>query len=150
MYRLGKTSNKRLIGVKDDLVAVVRMAIQITTQDFSVFSGLRTIEEQRALYESKQSRTMNSRHLTGDAVDLVPYVGGKLLWEWEYIYPMAVAVRSAAQALDVNLVWGGAWDINFTKSIRTPEQIVRHYIARRHEMELDAFTDGVHFQRVVG
>jgi peptidoglycan LD-endopeptidase CwlK len=70
MYKLGARSKQRLKGVHDDLVRVVERAIEITTVDFTVLEGLRTPERQKALYESGASQTLNSRHITGHAVDL--------------------------------------------------------------------------------
>ena len=46
---LSKLSRDRPHGVHPDLVRVVERAIQITTQDFRVQEGLRTLERQAAL-----------------------------------------------------------------------------------------------------
>ena len=80
-YKLGKGSLSKLEGVDERLVTVVKYAIGVTKQDFSVICGLRTIEEQRALVEKKASQTMKSKHLTGNAVDLVAYFGSSISWE---------------------------------------------------------------------
>lgn len=105
-YVLGNKSKKKLKGVHPDLVAVVELAIQKTSQDFSVIEGLRSIKRQRHLYKTGKSTTMNSRHLTGHAVDLAPY---PLSWDWEYFYPIADAMKEAAEELGVDLEWGGDW-----------------------------------------
>ncbi|MBU3742387.1 MAG: M15 family metallopeptidase, partial [Candidatus Kapabacteria bacterium] len=105
-FVLGKGSLKELKGVHPDLVKVVKRAIVLTTQDFTVHDGLRTIEEQREYVARGASTTLTSRHLTGHAVDLVPYINGKLRWEWPPIYAIAEAVRTAAVELDVPLRWG--------------------------------------------
>ena len=73
MYKLGQRSLQNLSGVHPDLVAVVKRAIEITEQDFSVIEGVRNIDRQRQLVKSGASQTMNSRHLTGHAVDIAPY-----------------------------------------------------------------------------
>jgi len=106
-YRLSQRSKNNLSGVHPDLVAVVKRAIEITDQDFSVIEGVRNIERQRQLVAQGKSQTMNSRHLTGHAVDLAPY---PLSWEWEYFYPIADAMKSAAEELEVDLEWGGDWE----------------------------------------
>lgn len=72
-YVLGKRSKERLEGVHPDLVAVVERAIEISKMDFFVGEGLRSLERQKKLVASGASRTMNSRHLTGHAVDLHPH-----------------------------------------------------------------------------
>ena len=105
-YKLGSKSEFNLKGVHPDLVRVVRRAIQITEQDFTVIEGVRSIERQRELLELGATRTMNSRHLTGHAVDLAPY---PLSWNWEYFYPIADAMKAAAKELNIDLEWGGDW-----------------------------------------
>ena len=112
-YVLGAKSLANLSGVHDDLCDVVRRAIQLTTQDFSVFEGLRTAKRQGELYAAGASKldgvNQIGRHQTGHAVDLVPYVAGHLRWEWELIFPIADAVRMAAVELRVPIRWGGTW-----------------------------------------
>ena len=105
-YRLSQRSKQRLSGVHPDLVAVVKRAIEITEQDFAVTEGVRNIERQRQLVAKGKSTTMNSRHLTGHAVDLVPF---PVSWDWEYFYPIADAMKEAAKELKVDLEWGGDW-----------------------------------------
>jgi len=107
-YRLSQRSKNNLSGVHPDLVAVVKRAIEITDQYFSVLEGVRNIERQRQLVAQGKSQTMNSRHLTGHAVDLAPY---PLSWEWEYFYPIADAMIQSCQELDVALRWGGNWRV---------------------------------------
>ena len=72
-YQLGTRSRQRLSGVHPDLVAVVKRAIHITEQDFTVIEGIRNIKRQRELFKAGKSTTMNSRHLTGHAVDIAPW-----------------------------------------------------------------------------
>ena len=106
MYSLSQRSMQNLSGVHPDLVAVVKRAIEITEQDFSVIEGVRSKERQRELVAKGASQTMNSRHLTGHAVDLAPY---PLSWDWEYFYPIADAMKAAAEEFGVDLEWGGDW-----------------------------------------
>lgn len=106
MYQLGNKSRKKLEGVHPDLVKVVERAIEITEQDFTVLEGLRDIERQRELVNTGKSTTMNSRHLTGHAVDIAPW---PISWDWDYFYPIADAMKQAAEELEVDLEWGGDW-----------------------------------------
>ncbi|TDP85897.1 D-alanyl-D-alanine carboxypeptidase-like protein [Aquabacterium commune] len=145
-YKLGPASKKELQGVHPDLVAVVQRAIELTVQDFSVHDGIRTLAEQKKLVASGASQTLDSRHITGHAVDLVPYINGKLRWEWDPIYMIADAVRMAAQELGTPIRWGGAWDVDFTTSSESPEDLVAQYVARRKAAGLRAFIDGPHFE----
>lgn len=108
-YALGKRSLERLVGVHHDLVRVVKRAIELTDHDFSVIEGLRTIETQRAYVAKGASKTMNSRHLTGHAVDLYP-VGRPT--PWDKCPVVAAAMLAAAVELDVAIRWGGDWNMD--------------------------------------
>lgn len=108
-YKLSERSLQRLEGVHPDLVAVVKLAIKKTPIDFTVLEGLRSKERQRRLVNSGASKTMNSRHLTGHAVDIAPLDEGKVSWAWPHYYPLADAVKEAAEELGVSIEWGGDW-----------------------------------------
>jgi peptidoglycan L-alanyl-D-glutamate endopeptidase CwlK len=97
----------RLEGVHPDLVRVVTAARQRVA--FIVVEGVRTRERQAQLIKAGASRTMDSRHLTGHAVDLAPTLDGEVRWDWPLFYPMAAAMQDAANAMGVALVWGGTW-----------------------------------------
>ena len=107
MYKLGARSLERLQGVHPDLVAVVKLAIQKTEIDFTVLEGLRTKERQVQLVASGASRTMNSRHLTGHAVDLGAMLNGKVEWSWPLYDKIAKAMKEAAAELEIPVEWGG-------------------------------------------
>lgn len=108
-YKLGRRSVSRFKGVHPDLVKVVRRAIEITEVDFTVLEGKRTKERQRKLYNAGASKTMNSRHLTGHAIDLGAYVAGSVRWDWPLYYKIADAMKQAAEELEVHIKWGGDW-----------------------------------------
>lgn len=108
-FVLGARSLSRLLGVHEDLVRVVKRAIEITSIDFTVIEGLRTKERQAQLVKLGASQTMKSRHLTGHAVDLAPWVGGSIQWDWPRIRELAASVKLAALECDVNVEWGGNW-----------------------------------------
>lgn len=107
--KLGSISRKHLIDVHPDLVRVIEHAITQTTVDFRVTEGLRTLERQRQLVKAGASHTLNSRHLTGHAVDLVALIDGKVRWDWPLYDCIAVAVLGAADTLDIPVEWGGHW-----------------------------------------
>ena len=109
MYTLGPRSKQRLKGVHPDLVRVVERAIEITDVDFTVLEGLRTPERQKALVEAGASQTLNSRHLTGHAVDLGAWVGDEVRWDWPLYHKIAAAMKDAAKQEGVSIVWGGGW-----------------------------------------
>ena len=145
-FKLSEKSLQELQGAHQDLVSVVKRALEITAQDFAVHDGNRTLEEQKKYVASGASQTLDSRHLNGHAVDLVPVINGKLRWAWEPIYKIADAVRTAARELNIPLRWGGAWDIPFTQSEDRPEDLVADYSARRKKAGKKLFLDGPHFE----
>ena len=106
---LGQRSLSRLEGVHPDLVRVVKKAALLSDLDFTVLGGLRTVERQKQLVAQGASRTMNSRHITGHAVDLAPMIGGAVSWDWPLYHRLAKIVKSAAADEKVPLQWGGDW-----------------------------------------
>jgi len=109
VFSLGPRSRQRLRGVHPDLVKVVERAIKITDVDFTVLEGLRTPERQKALVEAGASQTLNSRHITGHAVDLGAWVGDEVRWDWPLYHKIAAAMKEAAKQEGVSIVWGGDW-----------------------------------------
>lgn len=110
-YSLGNRSLSNLKGVHPDLVKVVKRAIQLTSQDFTVIEGLRSTRRQADLVRKGFSKTMNSRHITGHAVDIIPY---PIPRDWDRYQPsqwlnIEEAMKKAAKELDVDLQWGGDW-----------------------------------------
>ena len=108
-FALGARSRARLQGLHPDLVRVVERAIQLTPVDFTVTEGLRDAKRQAQLVAAGASKTMNSRHLTGHAVDVAALVGGKVSWDWPLYGRIAEAFKAAAAELGVPIVWGGDW-----------------------------------------
>ncbi len=109
MFKLGKRSIERLQGVHPDLVRVVERAIELSTVDFTVLEGLRSPERQQTLVASGASQTLNSRHITGHAVDLGAWVDNQVDWSWPLYHQIANAMKAAATELGIPIVWGGDW-----------------------------------------
>jgi peptidoglycan L-alanyl-D-glutamate endopeptidase CwlK len=108
-FSLSQKSKDRLSGVHQDLVKVVNRAIQITTCDFAILEGVRSLARQEQLVKAGASQTMKSRHLTGHAVDLGAYVNGSVRWDWPLYNQLADAMKKAAAELNVPIEWGGDW-----------------------------------------
>lgn len=147
-FVFGKTSEKELIGVNEALVRCTRLALQHSTQDFMVFDGLRTKEEQLQHVQNGTSKTMKSKHLDGLAVDLVPWIGGKPVWDWNGCYRIAMAMDYAATMLGIagRITWGGAWDrrlSDFGGDEKDYKKAVEDY-KKRHDGP--DFIDGPHFE----
>ena len=153
-FKLSARSEEKLIGVDEVLVDVVRHAISLTKQDFSVICGMRTKREQEALVAKGASQTMKSKHLEGKAVDLMAYVAGSGgRWELNLYDEIADAMAEAASDLGVtNLRWGAAWHIEDLASWwgnnNTAESAMNSYIDLRRSQGRKPFIDAPHFELV--
>ena len=136
----GVSGGSNLRGVDSRLVNVIRKAASYGTVKFTVLEGVRTQARQRQLVAQGLSKTMNSRHLTGHAVDLAPLVNGKVTWNWQYYYPLAQVMARAATELGVDIRWGGAWT-NIRGKSGTPQSWVNAY-----KSSGGRFLDGPHFE----
>ena len=113
-------SLKKLNGVDLALVQVVQLAydLSVASQDeiyFAVLEGVRSKEKQAENVKKGVSKTMNSRHIIGEAVDLgIIYVNknNNIDFEWndlELYKKLSKYVFKAADQLGVKLTWGGNW-----------------------------------------
>jgi peptidoglycan L-alanyl-D-glutamate endopeptidase CwlK len=108
-FRFSARSERNLEGVHPDLVAVAREALQLSEVDFMITEGVRSVTRQKELFRAGATRTMNSRHLSGKAVDVAALVGGKVRWDWPLYAKIAAAFKMAAARRGVAIVWGGDW-----------------------------------------
>ena len=146
-FVLSERSLSRLEGVNDRLSKVVKSAIDYTKIDFGVTCGLRTVEEQKELVESGASQTMNSKHLDGNAVDLVAYVGPKISWELNVYDDVAEAIKTAAMEHDLSIRWGAAWHVEDIREWHgTMEELMLAYIDLRRRQGKRPFIDAPHFE----
>ena len=111
MRAYSQRSLTSLNGVHPDLRRVIDRALQDSPLDFAVIEGLRTRKRQEQLVASGASQTMNSRHLTGHAVDLLPLdpTTGKGEFAWPLYDQLGPAVKTAAKKEGVPVIWGGDW-----------------------------------------
>ena len=148
-FKLSQRSLDRLVGVKPQLVEVVKLAIELATVDFGVVEGLRTLETQKRYVETGKSQTMNSKHLTGDAVDLVAYIDGQVSWELNVYDNLADAMKTAAAKKGVGLKWGAAWNVPDIRNWQgSMEAAMNHYIDERRKQGKRPFIDAPHFELV--
>ncbi len=146
-FKLSQRSTDRLAGVNQKLIVVVERAIQLTTVDFGVTEGLRSEETQRKYVDAGKSQTMASKHLTGDAVDLVAYVDGSVSWELNLYDNIADAMKAAATELGVEIKWGAAWNVpNICTFEGTMNDAMCGYIDERRGQGRKPFIDGPHFE----
>lgn len=119
-YELGQRSLDRLKGVHPDLVAVLKHAISISPQDFTVLEGVRSQARQLELYAQGRTKpgqvvtwTKTSNHFKradgyGHAVDIAPF---PIDWnDTKRFDAVAKAMFQAAEALGIGIRWGADWD----------------------------------------
>lgn len=149
-FKLSNRSLSKLEGVNDDMVRVVSRAIELTEVDFGVIQGLRTLEEQKALFAKGASQTMKSKHLDGLAVDLMAYVGGRGVWELNVYDEVADAMKAAAIEEGVALRWGAAWHIDDIREWDgSMEDAMNAYVDLRRSQGKRPFIDAPHFELMV-
>ena len=149
-FKLSQRSLDRMDGVDESLVAVAKAAIGHTKTDFGVICGLRTIEEQRELYNKGASKTMKSKHIDGNALDLMAYVGSRGSWEIKLYFDIADAVKQSAIDVGVAMRWGAAWHINDIREWDgTMEEAYNAYVDLRRSQGKSPFIDGPHFELMV-
>jgi len=117
MKTWSERSKINMKGIHPDLRKVLDRALEITEVDFVIVEGRRSVDRQKELVRIGASQTMNSRHLTGHAVDFYAWVDinkdGKIEFEEMAAYPLmkkvAEAIKYAASELRVEIDWGGDW-----------------------------------------
>ena len=148
-FKLSGKSIMRLNGVKDELRDVVMRAIELTKVDFGVIEGLRTEKRQKELLASGASQTMKSKHLTGDAVDLMAYIGSRGSWELNLYDDIADAMKEAAIEKNIGIRWGAAWNVNDLRNWGdTMDEAMNYYIDTRRNEGRRPFIDAPHFELI--
>ena len=147
-FTLSQRSLGRLDGVNNKLHSVVHTAIGLTNVDFGVTCGLRTEKEQEDLVARGASKTMKSKHLTGDAVDVVAYIGGsRISWELNLYDDIADAFKEASVREGVGIRWGASWHIPDLRDWEgTAEEAMMAYIDLRRSQGRRPFIDAPHFE----
>ena len=151
-FNLSNKSYKKLEGVNPQLVETVEKAIKLSKVDFGVIYGVRTLDEQKKLYEAGRSQTMRSKHLlqdddTSHAVDLMAYDGKNPSWELTMYDDIADAMKEAAVREGVKIRWGAAWQIDDLRDWEgTAEEAMNAYIDLRRSQGRRPFIDGPHFE----
>ena len=146
-FRLSQRSFDKLEGVNEQLATTVKLAILLTKIDFGVICGLRTMEEQRVLVDKGASKTMRSKHLDGNAVDLMAYIGSRGSWELNLYDDIADAMKEAATETGAVLRWGAAWHIPDIRQWNgTMEDAMNEYVDLRRSEGKRPFIDGPHFE----
>ena len=147
-FTLSQRSLGRLDGVKNQLHSVVTTAIGLTNVDFGVTCGLRDLKTQEDLVARGASQSLKSKHLTGEAVDVVAYIGGsRISWELNLYDDIADAFKEASVREGVGIRWGASWHIPDLRDWEgTAEEAMMAYIDLRRSQGRRPFIDAPHFE----
>ena len=151
-FKLSGRSLNKLEGVHPTMVDTVKRAIEVSSVDFGVIYGVRSLAEQKRLYEAKRSQTMKSKHLVQEdgyshAVDLMAYDGSNPSWDIVMYDDIADAMKAAAKETGATIRWGAAWNIDsITDWDRPMEDAMNNYIDVRRSQGRRPFIDGPHFE----
>jgi len=151
-FKLSGRSLNKLEGVHPTMVDTVKRAIELSKVDFGVIYGVRSLAEQKRLYEAKRSQTMKSKHLVQEdgyshAVDLMAYDGSDPSWDIVMYDDIADAMKAAALETGAKILWGASWHIDdITKWDGTMQEAMNAYIDLRRSQSRTPFIDGPHFQ----
>ena len=151
-FKLSGRSLNKLEGVHPTMVDTVKRAIELSKVDFGVIYGVRSLAEQKKLYEAKRSQTMKSKHLVqkdgySHAVDLMAFDGKNPSWDIVMYDDIADAMKEAAIETGAKICWGAAWHINdIAEWSGTMEQAMNAYVDLRRSSGRRPFIDGPHFQ----
>lgn len=119
-FKLSSRSEANLNGVDERLVKVIRRALEISSADFAVIEGKRTMKQQEENVRKGVSKTMASRHLTGHAVDILPSaIKPGMNWDLKYFMPVLTAIKQAGDELGVPLRFGINWKSDPSLPIET-------------------------------
>ena len=108
-FSFGLRSRLALRGIHPDLRKLADLAIKYSEVDFRITEGLRTSKRQQELFNLGATRTLNSRHLTGHAVDVVALVGGKVSYNYDLYKKINAAFDKASKELKIPYRWGGTF-----------------------------------------
>lgn len=121
-YVLGRNSRARLDTCHPAIVLLVErvFASGLLPMDIAVLCGHRGQVEQDAAFKARRSklRWPKSKHnqIPSLAVDIVPWVGKGLSWEWPDYHLIAPVIKAEWARMEAegltdgrSLTWGGDW-----------------------------------------
>ncbi|EGH2839145.1 M15 family metallopeptidase [Salmonella enterica] len=108
-FKFSRKSLSRLQGVNPLLISLAERALELSAIDFGVTEGLRTRRRQDELYREGKTETLNSRHLTGHAIDVMAYPTPQGSWDFSDYELIAAAFKQAGKETDIDVEWGGDW-----------------------------------------
>lgn len=124
MHKFGTTSRLRLESCHHDLQLIFNTTIKISSVDFSIADGHRSVERQNEYFKDGKSKidgiTRKGKHnyMPSLAADFYPYVNGKANYDVEHVTYIAGMLHAVSEMLFIEgkithkLRWGGNWDMD--------------------------------------
>ena len=111
---LNQRSQDRLKGVNAELVRCITKSVEKADKlgmNVQISEGLRTLERQKELVAKGASKTMKSRHIIGQAVDVLIYKADNksLDWDIKTFSKFNQIVQETAKEMGIKITWGGSW-----------------------------------------
>jgi hypothetical protein len=141
----------KLKGTNPVLQRIILRAIALSAVDFIIVQGLRDDAAQWKVYQEGKSQTLDSRHLTGDAVDLGAMIGDgknrRLNWDPVFYPVIAKAVAEAAAEAKQPIRWGGCWrELPWPCDVQTLRRMLDEYALYCRAKNRKPFMDLGHFE----
>lgn len=114
MFKFSKSSLDKLKSIEPQLQKLLLEVIKITPIDFSIVEGFRDKIRQKELYDQGKSKTINSKHCEGKAIDIV-CCKEKYEEPLRDIYIVVGLFIAKAKQLNIKIRVGALWDKNSTK-----------------------------------
>lgn len=116
-FKFSERSEQILNTVKLELNVLAHKVLEISPIDFSIVEGYRDKERQEQLYKANKTKTLNSKHCSGEAIDIAPYINNKLDYEAVNDCCFIVGLFYAkAKELNINMKVGALWDNSSIKN----------------------------------
>ena len=111
MPRFGSKSKRELGTCHPDIQKLFKEVVRHF--DCSVLEGKRSLDKQKELLKEGATKTLNSAHLDGEAVDVAPYPID--FEDRDRFHYFGGYVLGTAKQLGIEVIWGGDWN-NDTKT----------------------------------
>ena len=110
MFRYSQKSRDILSTVDIRLQQLFHKVIEVV--DIRIVEGIRTLERQKELVATGKSKTMNSKHLKGHAIDFVPMKDGGISYNINDCVFVAGIIKGIASQMNLNckIRLGADWD----------------------------------------
>jgi len=120
VYKFGKKSSEKINQLHNTLRLVARLALSWGIMDFAIIEGIRSKEKQNQYFAENKTKVQwpNGKHNVegvwelSKAFDAVPCINGRISWHKDHCLVLSGIMLAAAKTLNVNLRWGGNWDMD--------------------------------------